>query len=109
MANLHIVREHALGLDQARQMAAKWAGQVEQGLGMTCRAEAAAKGERILFERSGVSGSLLVTAERFELDAKLGLLLGAFKGNIEKEILRQLDEVLAEHGSIPGKGRRSGA
>lgn len=107
MAKLHIVREHGLGLEPARQIAAGWAQQVQQSLGMTCRTEAAAGGERIHFERSGVSGSLRVTPERFELDAQLGMLLGAFKGRIEAEILRHLEERLAAHetsGHKKGKG-----
>ena len=51
------------------------------------------------FTRSGVNGKLKVTADRFELDAKLGFLLGAFKERIESEIVKNLDTLLA--GSKP--------
>ena len=36
----------------------------------------------VCFTRSGVQGELKVTKDKFELDAKLGFLLGAFKGRI---------------------------
>jgi len=36
-----------------------------------------------------------VSAEKFELDARLGILLGAFKDRIEGEIVKNLDELLA--------------
>jgi hypothetical protein len=36
-----------------------------------------------------------VSADHFELDAKLGFLLGAFKEHIEGEIVKNLDQLLA--------------
>ena len=84
MADLHIRREHHLG---------------QEG---TVRDE-------VCFTRSGVNGTLHVTKDRFELDAKLGFLLGAFKDRIEGEIVKNLDELLApkeaaKHGhSTPAK------
>ena len=51
--------------------------------------------DRIAFTRSGVSGELRVAADRFELDAALGFLLGAFKDQIEREVSKNLDELLA--------------
>jgi hypothetical protein len=36
-----------------------------------------------------------VTGDHFDLDAKLGFLLGAFKGRIEAEIVKNLDDLLA--------------
>jgi putative polyhydroxyalkanoate system protein len=95
MANLHILREHALGLPAARKIAVAWAEQVESEFGMECRYEEGKAADQVTFTRSGVNGSLHVTAERFELDAKLGFLLGAFKGRIEAEIVKNLDDLLA--------------
>lgn len=95
MANIHMVREHPLGLAGARKAAQGWARQVEDKLEMHCTFETRPDGERVRFERTGVTGTLLVTKDRFELDARLGLLLGAFKGRIEAEITRYLDEMLA--------------
>jgi len=95
MANIHMVREHPLGLAGARKAAQGWARQVEDRLEMTCTFETGPDGDSVRFARSGVTGTLRVTPDRFELDARLGLLLGAFKGRIEAEITRYMDEMVA--------------
>lgn len=96
MAHLHIVRDHTLGLPKARKLAHQWAKEVEAGFGMECRYEEGEKADTLHFTRSGVSGNLQVTAERFALEAKLGFLLGAFKDKIEAEIVKNLDALLAK-------------
>jgi len=106
MAKLHMVREHGLGLAAARKAAQGWARQVEDKLDMRCTFETGQEGDRVRFERTGVTGTLRVTQERFELDATLGVLLGAFKGRIEAEITRQLDQMLA---AGPGGGKKGRA
>ena len=78
MANLHIRREHDLGLKAARKVAFTWAEQVETDFGMECTYEEGATEDRVTFKRSGVNGTLRVAADHFDLDAKLGFLLGAF-------------------------------
>ena len=95
MANLHIRREHSLTLAAARKIAVAWAVQVESDFGMDCTYEEGAKEDRLHFTRSGVNGVLVVTGDHFDLDAKLGFLLGAFKGKIEAEIVKNLDDLLA--------------
>ncbi len=95
MANLHIRREHTLSLAAARKIAHSWADQVQSDFGMECDYAEGAKEDRVSFTRSGVSGTLVVTADHFDLDAKLGFLLGAFKGKIEAEIVKNLDDLLA--------------
>ncbi len=95
MANLHIRREHSLSLAAARKIAMAWAEQVESDFGMECSYEEGAQEDRVSFTRSGVNGVLVVTSDHFDLDAKLGFLLGAFKGKIEAEIVKNLDDLLA--------------
>lgn len=95
MADLHIVREHTLGLAAARKIAFTWAEQVEEEFGMECTYAEGKTVDEVEFTRSGVNGTLQVTAERFELNAKLGFLLGAFKDKIEAEIVKNLDQLLA--------------
>lgn len=95
MANLHIRREHSLSLAAARKIALAWAAQVEEEFGMECAYEKGAKADQVTFTRSGVSGTLHVTPDHFDLDAKLGFLLGAFKARIEAEIVKNLDDLLA--------------
>ncbi|MCX7240239.1 MAG: polyhydroxyalkanoic acid system family protein [Burkholderiales bacterium] len=94
MANLHIRRDHSLGLAAARKIAYAWAEQVEAEFDMECTYEEGHSADLVRFVRSGVSGTLRVNADHFDLDAKLGLLLGAFKHRIEAEIVKNLDTLL---------------
>jgi len=96
VADLHIVRKHALGLAQARKIAFQWAEQVENDLGMNCTYEEGRSADKLCFSRSGVQGELQVTKDHFELDAKLGFLIGAFKNRIEAEITQMLNQLLPE-------------
>lgn len=95
MANLHIQREHTLGLAAARKIAYQWAEEVEQEFGMECTYAEGKTRDTVGFTRSGVNGTLQVTKDVFELEAKLGFLLGAFKDKIEGEIVKNLDNLLA--------------
>jgi putative polyhydroxyalkanoate system protein len=96
MADIHIERDHQLGLSGARKLAWRWAEQAENEFDMSCTYEEGDECDEVQFTRSGVSGTLKVSAERFELDAKLGFLLGAFKERIEGEIVKNLDDLLAK-------------
>ena len=95
MAEIQIQRKHKLGLAQARKVAFRWAEQVEEEFDMTCTYEEGKTQDEVCFSRSGVSGTLKVTKDHFELDAKLGFLLGAFRERIEGEIVKNLDQLLA--------------
>ena len=94
MAELHIVREHQLGLAAARKIAYAWAEQVETEFGMECTYEEGKTTDEVCFTRSGVNGTLQVSKTHFTLDATLGFLLGAFKDRIEAEIVKNLDALL---------------
>lgn len=96
MADIHIVRQHALGLQQARKLAFRWAEVAEKKLEMACTYEEGKTSDVVSFKRPGASGALKVTKDRFELDARLGLLLGVFKSKIESAIVSNLDELLAQ-------------
>lgn len=95
MADLHILRPHTLGMARARKMAFLWAEQAEKDFDMQCTYEEGRTADLVRFSRSGVQGELHVTKDRFELEARLGFLLGAFKGRIEAEIVANLDALLA--------------
>jgi putative polyhydroxyalkanoate system protein len=94
VADLHILRHHKLGLHGARKIAFTWAEEVENDFGMTCTYEEGKMADEVCFTRSGVEGTLAVTKDSFELDAKLGFLVGAFKARIESEIVKKLDLLL---------------
>jgi putative polyhydroxyalkanoate system protein len=93
--DIHIKREHHLGLPEARKLAFKWAETAEEKLDMECVYEEGKTSDLVTFTRSGVNGELKVTKDSFVLDARLGFLLGAFKERIEGEIVKNLDKLLA--------------
>lgn len=95
MADIHIERAHSLGLPAARKLAWRWAEQAENEFDMSCTYEEGDGCDEVQFTRSGINGTLKVSGEHFELDARLGFLLGAFKDRIESEIVKNLDVLLA--------------
>ncbi len=100
MADIHIEREHALGLKEARKIAFKWAEQAEEEFGMECTYEEGDISDLVSFSRSGVQGTLAVTASHFEIDAGLGFLVGALKDRIEAEIVKNLDLLLVKKQAV---------
>ena len=100
MADIHIDRQHTLGLQAARQIAIQWAEQAEAQFGMECTYEEGTTSDLLSFSRTGVHGTLAVTKDGFELAAKLGFLLGAFKEKIEAEIVKNLDALIDGKASV---------
>lgn len=96
MADIHIHRKHTLGFAKARDIAFNWAEDVENKLDMACTYEEGKTEDCVSFTRSGVNGTLVVTKDGFELKAKLGFLVGAFKDKIEAEISKNLDALLSK-------------
>jgi putative polyhydroxyalkanoate system protein len=96
MADIHIHRKHALGLAKARDIAFDWAEDAEKKFDMACTIEEGKHEDCVSFTRSGVNGKLMVTKDSFDLHAKLGFLVGAFKDKIESEISKNLDAILAK-------------
>jgi len=96
MADIKIHRKHTLGLAKARKVAWAWAEQVEEKFDMECTVLEGETSDTVEFKRSGVNGQLIVAPDHFELDAKLGFLLGAFAKTIEAEIERELDTLLGK-------------
>ncbi len=95
MPDIRIHRDHTLGLAKARKVAWQWAEQAEQKFDMACTVIEGQTSDTVEFTRSGVSGRLIVAADHFDLEAKLGFLLGAFSKTIEGEITKNLDALLA--------------
>jgi putative polyhydroxyalkanoate system protein len=96
MADIRIHREHQLGLSKARKVAWAWAEEVEAKFDMECAVLEGETSDTVEFSRSGVHGRLIVAADHFDLEAKLGFLLGAFAKTIEAEITKNLDTLLAK-------------
>jgi len=109
MADIHIHRDHQLGLTQARKVAWSWAEQVESKFDMECTVIEGDSSDTVEFTRSGVSGRLIVAADHFDLEAKLGFLLGAFSKTIESEITKNLDTLLSKSSAPPAAPARKAA
>ena len=114
MADIQIERKHDMGLPHARKIAFQWAEQAEEKFDMACTYEEGQSEDLISFSRSGVSGTLTVTAENFVLNAKLGFLLSAFSEKIEGEIVKNLDALIAKKPTAQladssGKSRKTAA
>ena len=95
MPDINITRQHGMSFSEARKAAFKWAEQAEEKFAMECTYEEGQTSDECSFTRSGVTGTLIVDKETFELTAKLGFLLGAFKEKIESEIVKNLDALIA--------------
>lgn len=96
MADLQLRREHNLGLARARKVALKWAEHVEKKLEMECTLIEGETSDTLEFKRSGVDGRMIVAADHFDVEARLGLMFRPFLGMIEAETRKQLDEALAK-------------
>jgi putative polyhydroxyalkanoate system protein len=106
MADLHLHRDHTLGLARARKVALKWAEDVEEKLDMECTIIEGDDEDVLEFKRSGVDGRMIVAATHFDLEARLGFLLKAFLGQIEAEVSKQLDEALARESAKAPKATK---
>lgn len=100
MAEIFIQRDHTMGLEKARAVAAQWQKEAEEDWGMDCTYvanETNEKGEvqdRLNFERAGASGHLCVTATHLSMRLELGFLMASFKDKIEEKISSNLDKLL---------------
>lgn len=107
MPDIRIHRSHTLGLAQARKVAWQWAEEVEKKFDMECTVLEGETSDTVEFTRSGVAGRLIVAADHFDLDAKLGFLLGAFSRTIEAEIEKELDALLAKSSGKGGAAKKA--
>jgi putative polyhydroxyalkanoate system protein len=91
MATIKVLREHNLGRAAARQRLDNLIHYLKDKL----EAELRWEGERLVFERSGASGDVVIGDDFVEVNVKLGLLLSPMRGMFEQAIQQQLDEELA--------------
>jgi putative polyhydroxyalkanoate system protein len=103
MPTLHITRQHTLSIDKARAIAQQWALDAERDFGMEASlvmgTDDYQTADRWNFKRAGAYGSLVTSAQSFELELHLGFLLGAFQDKIKQQIEQNLDQLLG-----PAKG-----
>ena len=103
MPTLQITRQHKLTLDKARAIAQQWALDAVRDFGMETTLAMGTGDDQTVdrwnFKRTGVHGSLVTSAQSFELELHLGFLLGAFQDKIKQQIEQNLDQLLG-----PAKG-----
>jgi putative polyhydroxyalkanoate system protein len=109
MTDLRLHRDHTLGLARARKVALKWAEDVEEKLAMECTIIEGDDEDVLEFRRSGVDGRMIVAATHFDLEARLGFLLKPFRGTIEAEVRKQLDEALAKESAKAARSAKAAA
>ncbi|QNK70701.1 polyhydroxyalkanoic acid system family protein [Variovorax sp. PAMC26660] len=94
MPDIHIERNHTLGIAGAREVARQWVQQAEQEFGLECAYTEGKDRDTAQFTRAGIDGTVEVTASTFTLDATLGFLFSSFSDQIEQKITRNLDALL---------------
>ena len=92
MATISIARKHKLTQKKAKTVAEKIAKDLNKRFGLDYEW----KGDRIEFERPGVTGHMSVGKDKVVLDVSLGWLLTPLKPTFEREITAQLDKLLGE-------------
>ena len=96
MSDIHIERNHALGLAAARAVARQWMRKVEQDYGIECSYEEGDTRDIGQFTRAGIDGTVEVSGSRITLNATLGFMFASFSEQIEQRLLQNLDESLGE-------------
>ena len=102
MTTLTIHRFHTLGIDGARQLARQWATRARRQHEMDCCVHADAHCERVSFERSGVQGDLVASADDISLKVTLGFLQSGFSDRVRSEIEKNLDAAIAKAVAASG-------
>lgn len=92
MADIDLKREHGLGLPAARKAAQKMA----EDLGRKFNLVGSWTGDTLHFDRPGVAGTLALTDKDLHLSVKLGFLLKAMRGPIERAVHEELDSLFAK-------------
>jgi putative polyhydroxyalkanoate system protein len=96
--DIHIERNHALGIAGAREVARQWMQQVEQDYGLECTYTEGEIHDVAQFSRAGIDGTVEVTANTLTLEATLGFLFSSFSDQIEQKIAKNLDALLDAPG-----------
>jgi putative polyhydroxyalkanoate system protein len=97
MATIAIAKKHHLSHAQAKDAAQKIADDLARRFDLEC----AWNGDRIKFERPGVSGELHVGKTEVRLDCQLGFLLSMLKPTIEDAVNRDFDKYFGKAEAKP--------
>jgi putative polyhydroxyalkanoate system protein len=92
MATISIAKKHRLSHKKAKDAAEEIARDLKSRFSL----EYVWNGDRIDFERPGVSGSMHVKKDQIQLDVSLSFLLAPIRPSIEREIHAQFDRLLGD-------------
>jgi putative polyhydroxyalkanoate system protein len=91
MADITIVQDHAMAIEEARAAAQKVADQMVVDYEMVAEWQ-----EDVLnFKRTGFSGTLALTPGRAELEISLGIMLKGFSRKIEEQVTKNMAKVFS--------------
>jgi putative polyhydroxyalkanoate system protein len=91
MADITIVQDHAMAMEEARAAAQKVADQMVVDYEMVAEWQ-----EDVLnFKRTGFSGTLALTPGRAELEISLGIMLKGFSRKIEEQVTKNMAKVFS--------------
>jgi putative polyhydroxyalkanoate system protein len=103
MADIKMIKYHALPMARARQLVQKAADDLGDEYDLTSEWH----GDTLRFHRSGVEGQMKVTAAEIHLDVTLGFLLRPFKAKFVEHIEHNFDRLLA-HAAAKGEHKAAG-
>ena len=99
MADIKMIKYHALALPKAKQLVQKAADDLGREYDLTSEWH----GDTLRFHRSGVEGQMKVTASEIHLDVTLGFLLRPFKAKFVEHIEHNFDRLLTHASKAAGK------
>ena len=102
MAEISIKRAHHSTPTDAKKMAEKIAAKLEKDYQL----QSSWAGDVLNFTRSGVNGTLGVTAKELKIEVKLGFFMAAFKGPIGDAIEKNLDSLIKPPMAEGGAAKR---
>ena len=88
MAGFQIRKSHSMGRERLREAARGLARELEEAHGVRAHWE----GDSVRIRGSGVDGKLTLGEDDLLVSVELGLLASAFKGALQSEVQRFLDE-----------------
>jgi putative polyhydroxyalkanoate system protein len=89
VADISITQKHKLSHKKAKAAAQKVADQLAEEYGVSADWD----GNVLNFKRSGVSGTLELSAHEAQLDMTLGFMLKAFSSTIEEHVHKNMKKV----------------
>ena len=89
MADISIRQAHQLSMENAKDAARKMADQMAAEYDMAV----SWKGNMLNFERSGLSGTLVLHEEEAHLEVTLGFLFKAFSARIEEKMAQNMGKI----------------